>query len=222
MNVKNAQLSLMLLLVVSLSGGGCASTLEDIPYPSFSALNFGGWGGSTFELASTSRKVDPISSNFSTMVYGYHDDDTLEFILIEGEADDPDSAVYVTMNWRPRAGKTPLDPRATNATIEYAVFKGEGTGIYGGAGFLQPYAKPGGATLNVEIRNSALRLADASEQFKDTLGLAEAKGGFTATRDGAKLRRLLRKVRVKVAKDLGYPAFAHRQNSSAITVAVGG
>ena len=126
-------------------------------------------------------------------------------MLLEGDEDNPTQAVHVTMHWVPRAARTPIDARATNATIRYILFSEQGAGIYGGGGFLYPTSTPGGGTLAAQVRNSSLRLQDASAGFEDRFGLASATGGFRAKRDDLRALRLVRRLEVRLHERLGYP-----------------
>jgi hypothetical protein len=148
-----------------------------------------------------------LTGQFDTALYSYSDNNTVDVVLVEGPLESPTQAVHVRMMWAPRPGRTPIDHRATNSTIRYIVFTGEQTGIYAGAGYLFPQVKPGGDLFKASMRNSALRLKDATEGFEDLLGLATAEGGFVAHRDDAGALALLRDVQLKLSDRLGYPRF---------------
>lgn len=148
-----------------------------------------------------------LTGQFDTALYSYTDKNTLDVILVEGSTDAPTQAVHIQMVWVPRPGRTPIDHRATNATIRYVIFSGEQTGVYAGAGYLFPTLKPGGDIFKANMKNSALRLKDATDGFDDRLGLATAEGAFTAHRDDAGALQLLRAIQLKLTDDLGYPRF---------------
>ncbi|MHC4994152.1 MAG: alanine/glycine:cation symporter family protein [Planctomycetota bacterium] len=173
-----------------------------------------GWAGligceqsGELSVFSTLNPNTVLTGQFDTALYSYSDNNTLDVILVEGPVDSPAQAVHMQMVWAPRPGRTPIDHRATNSTIRYIIFTGEQTGIYAGAGYLFPILKPGGETFKGSMRNSALRLKDATEGFEDRLGLATAEGDFTAHRDDAAALQLLRSVQLRLANQLGYPRF---------------
>jgi hypothetical protein len=148
-----------------------------------------------------------LSGSFNKVVYGYDDNNQVEIMMIEGPDEKPTQAVHIKMQWAPRAGRTPIDPSATNATIRYVIFTGEGAGVYSGAGFLFAKDYPGDDTFTGELTSSALRLYDHSESFHDRLGLAKVTGGFTAKLDDVDTQRSLISVTKKLREQLGYPAF---------------
>lgn len=167
-----------------------------------------GCAGGRLALRSAERQEQVLVGNFTQSIYGFDDRNTLHVLLIEGDPADPQGpsqAVHVEMYWAPRAGRTPIDPLATNSVIRYIVFTGEGAGVYGGAGYLFPLSKPGGGNFRGEVRSSSLRLQDASAGFADRLGLATATGEFLAQRDDLGAQRLLRQLRLQIHERLGYP-----------------
>ncbi|QNN23135.1 hypothetical protein HED60_12930 [Planctomycetales bacterium ZRK34] len=170
-------------------------------------LTLGGCAGGTLAVRSTGEEAAELTGNFTTAVYSYDDLNNLDVLLIEGEPESPTQAVHIRMYWQPRAGRTPIDVRATNATINYVVFTGQGAGVYSGAGFLFPKNNPGGGTFTASLRSTAVRLLDASGNFADRLGRADATGSFSAKRDDDATQRLLRTVEVYLRNQLGYPRF---------------
>jgi hypothetical protein len=100
-----------------------------------------------------------------------------------------------------------VDQRATNSTVHYMVFAPEAAGVYSGAGFLFPRVRPGGDRFTGELRSTALRLADASGNFDDRLGLAEATGAFAVTRDQQATLEFLKAAQMRLHERLGYPRF---------------
>jgi len=150
------------------------------------------------------------------------DQHSVTVLLYEGELNNPTQAVTVRMFWRPKAGATPIDRTATNATIHYVIFTGEPTGdvtageqigIYSGAGFLYPSNKPGGDRLTGGIWEANLRLSDHTEAFADLLGKAVIKGKFTARRDDLATDRALRRLNAVLRERLGYPRLVDAESS---------
>ena len=163
-------------------------------------------GGSLAVRGSLNQQA-VLAGNFTTGVYAYHDPNTLDIVLADGEPESASQIVHIRMHWRPVAGATPVDQRSTNATVHYLVFAPQATGVYTGAGFLFPRARPGKPTFNGELRSTALRLADASENFDDRLGLAEATGGFSVTLDQSATLQILKTAQSRLHQQLGYPRF---------------
>ena len=89
----------------------------------------------------------------------------------------------VHMFLRPRAGNTPIEDTATNATVELLVLSGGAIGVYEGAGFLQPGSKPGGARFGGSMDGATVRLVASNARFTDPIGPAELDVSFTAPLD---------------------------------------
>jgi hypothetical protein len=171
-------------------------------------LVLGGCGGGGKLAVHSELEPDTVlTGNFTTGVYAFDDQNNVDVILLEGPPEQPTQAVHIRMHWTPRAGRTPVDVHATNATVRYVIFAGEAAGVYSGSGFLFPRVNPGKGTFTGELRDTALRLADASPNFADRLGLARATGGFSAALDEATTLRLLRQIEVALREQLGYPRF---------------
>lgn len=171
-------------------------------------LLLGGCGGhGSLAVRSELQRGTVLTGDFNTAVYSFDDRNNVDVILLEGTAEEPSQAVHIRMHWEPRAGRTPIDENATNATIRYIVFTGDGAGVYSGSGFLFPRSDAGDNTFRGILRETAMRLADASPNFTDRLGLARATGGFSATLDEAATSRLLREIQVNLKEKLGYPRF---------------
>ena len=161
--------------------------------------------GGDLALHSATDPQQTLGAAFDTALYGYRDKHALHAVLIAGPVDQPTQAVHLSLAWEAQAGKTPVSDRATNAVLRYVVFRDGEVGVYGGAGSVSLGSSPGAASLSVSVRSAAMRLLDASEGFKDELGLAGASGSFTVTRDDAAALRLRRALRTLVTQHLGYP-----------------
>lgn len=148
---------------------------------------------------------DALTGSFDTAVYAFTNHNQIEVVLIEGPEDAPTQAVHLRMEWRPKAGATPVDRRSTNTTVRYIVFTGDGAGVYSGAGFLYPKNKPGGGTFRGMLRSTSIRLSDASTTFADRIGRANATGSFSAERDELATKKHLRRLQQQVSAKLGYP-----------------
>jgi len=145
---------------------------------------------------------------FTSRFYSIDDQNNLTLLLVDGAVDDPVQVATIRMFWAPRAGRTPIGPAATNATIHYTIFAGANSqevGIYSGAGFVYPVDKPGYETFAASVWQATLRLTDRTEGFEDLLGGAILEGHLTATRDDAVVSRLLNHLRVLINQRMGYP-----------------
>ncbi len=175
------------------------------------------------------RRADPNDikvGGFDRGIYSHDGPSILTVLLTEGPEDNPTRALIVRMFWKPKAAATPLDETATNATVQYIIFKngdadGEsggpsggnsggnsgGVGVYSGGGFLYPETQPGGAVLTANLWQATLSLADQSEGFQDTLGPSILRGRFNAKRDDEGMIDAVRRVNIAVSEALGVPRF---------------
>ncbi len=152
---------------------------------------------------------------FQTALYSMNDTNTLTLVLLDGPTDgakqDARQVATIRVFWKPRAGRTPIDPTATNATVHYAIFSGPSgreVGVYSGAGFVYPVDNPGGPIFRADIWEVTLRLTDRSAGFEDLLGEAALEGHLTATRDDAAVNQVVRNLRARISQRMGYPHWA--------------
>lgn len=165
-----------------------------------------------------------LQGDFNSAYYIFDSTESVTVILIEGPEDNPTQAAAIRMMWQPKAGLTPVNPDATNATIQYIVFANRRTdegfykevGVYSGAGFLHLDSEPGDARLTASLWQADLLLADRSDRFKDLLGQSTLRGSFTAQRDSVKVQQLLKRLNLKVSDRLGYPRLVGQQPSDVI------
>jgi len=101
----------------------------------------------------------------------------------------PGSIIHIHYFLTPKAGRTPIDTRAANATVQHLVLVpnpqgGLGfAGLYGGGGFLLPSGNPGGRTFSARIRDGSHALLRAGPGFNDRLGHAVIEGAIAARKD---------------------------------------
>ena len=151
-------LSLALLIPAALLCVGCNTSL----WASQSAL-------AVVSQDDTSLRLQ---GDFNSAYYVFDSTESITVVLIEGPEDNPTQAAAIRMMWQPKAGLTPVNPDATNATIQYIVFANRRTeegfyrevGVYSGAGFLHLDSTPGDARLNASLWQADLLLADRSEE----------------------------------------------------------
>ena len=163
------------------------------------------------------RRADPNdikAGGFDRGIYSLDGPSVLTVLLTEGPEDNPTRALIVRMFWKPKAAATPLDETATNATVQYIVFKGNdadgtpsGVGVYSGGGFLYPETDPGSAVMTANLWQATLSLADQSEGYEDTLGPSILRGRFKAQRDDEGMIDAVRRVNIAVSEVLGVPRF---------------
>jgi len=161
-----------------------------------------------------------LRGDFDTAYYVFDTDDAITIVLLEGPEDEPTQAAAIRLMWNPRAGRTPVNPDATNATIQYIVFANRRTdegyfrevGVYSGAGFLYLESEPGESTLTASLWQADILLADRSDRFRDLLGQSTLRGGFTAELNSNKVQELLQRLNLRVAERLGYPRLVESQD----------
>lgn len=180
--------------------------------------------GGELTLRSQADPDNSVKTDFDIGFYSFQNTNEFTAVLIKGDINAPESAMTVRMFWRPRVARTPIDRNATNATVHYIVFhhrlgKGEeataatgsppreNVGIFSGAGFIYPHAKPGGERLRIGMWEATLRLnpEDATADFTDHLGAAILDGRFTLKRDEAQVNHLIRQLNVEIRQRLGFP-----------------
>lgn len=199
-----------ILLVLCLTLTGCGSSL----WTSQSAL----------AIVSQDDTSLRLQGDFNSAYYIFDSTESITVVLIEGPEDNPTQAAAIRMMWQPKAGLTPVNPDATNATIQYIVFANRRTdegffrevGVYSGAGFLHLGSTPGDARLNASLWQADLLLADRSDRFKDLLGQSTLRGSFTAERDSVKVQQLLKRLNLKVSDRLGYPRLVGEPANDAV------
>lgn len=196
-----------LAAIFSLAIGGCA-----MPFSS-----------DTGQLNMTSQAADhlQITGQFDQAYYRFDSSNRVTVVLIDGPANSPRRAAVIRLFWQPFAGYTPVDPAATNATVQYVVFGDSPTsaagadtqvGVYSGAGFVYPDNSPGDTTLRAGVWQASVRLTDRSKGYTDQLGASNVHGSFAATRDSEKVQQILRQVNVEVAARLGYPRMVRNEH----------
>jgi hypothetical protein len=104
--------------------------------------------------------------------------------------------VHVHMFLLPKAGRTPIDPTASNATTTVYVFAGDAAGVYRGGGFFLPSDEPGGRNFHGRLADADLRLFRASDYFNDRLGPSTMSGRLSVRRDGPATASILDRLAV--------------------------
>ena len=189
-----AAVALLLLTLVLPLAAGCANP-----------------GGGRLSVRSLHEPVRILPGRFDTGFYRYDDRNQMTVVLFDGPPEAPRQAVTMRIFWNPRAGRTPIDRTATNATIHYVIFAGEEkrTGVYSGAGFVFPQ-NVGEERLTAGVWEANLRLRDASPGFEDLLGQALVEGEVRARLDEFAVEESLRRLNVLTRERLGYPSLVHQ------------
>lgn len=135
-----------------------------------------------------------------TAVYRSADSSSAEIYLTDlplervTDLDDPltdvaGTIVHVVIFMQPKAGRTPIDNAACNASIRQMVLSGPERGLYGGGGFVVPQGL-GKASMRSSVSGATLRLVRASSGFADALGPSQLEGTFKSSYDEGNTRVL--------------------------------
>lgn len=98
--------------------------------------------------------------------------------------------VHIHVFLIPKAGKTPIDPAASNVTVRHVVFVRGAIGVYAGGGFMLTEGRPGDAQFGGSLREATLKLVDASPTFHDALGPGRMRGVVRAPLDEGAAARM--------------------------------
>jgi hypothetical protein len=156
--------------------------------------------------------VDPVSlrGQFTQAVYANGEAVEWSFILSTVSADDlaagrvtDGQILHIELLWIPRAGSTPIEVTATNASLRYVIISGGEVGVYGGAGFVKPRGRPGDRAMSLSLREASLRLLHSSDGFVDLLTPALASGSLIAELDTRRTRILHHAASQFVTDSLG-------------------
>jgi hypothetical protein len=170
--------------------------------------------GASGRIESRSLMRDPVvlESDYDVGYYRLEDDGVAAFILsdvplealLDGSVRNG-QVLHVELLWTPRAGHTPMNAAATNATIRHLVIADGEVGVYVGAGFARTDRAPGAGKLSVTLADGTLRLGESTERFHDPLSPARMTGTFDAALDLPEARRYERAVSQYVTNVLGVP-----------------
>ncbi len=149
-----------------------------------------------------------LQSNYQIGAYTLQENGLCTIVLIDGPEDNPTQVVTIRTIWTPWAGRTPIEPDATNATIHYTIFTGpekKVVGVYSGAGYVFLHDNAGKAVVDFSLWQSNLILVDSTPGFKDLLGQSNMHGSFEVPRQDIRVQSLLKSIREQVSAKLGYP-----------------
>lgn len=162
------------------------------------ALILGGCStGSDVRLKSTTSRHS-LSPDLPTVIYTMSGQQNVDIYLTDMSRTELDTAmglenitghiIHIHMFLKPKAGHTPIDDTATNATVRHLIVASGVSGCYQGAGFLFPKRRPGSGTFRASIDDASVRLIRATPGFVDQLGPSEVDISFTAKRDDGEAR----------------------------------
>jgi len=152
------------------------------------------WGGSAGSLRAQSLGDDPVVlyGTFKNVFFSHDEKKSTSFMLSDSPIDQlldgqvkTGQILHVQLLWMPKAGSTPMDSTATNASIRFVVIAGGEVGIYSGAGFAMPNNDLTGSRATLTLYDATLQLQDATAGFRDLLSPAQLSGSFTAMHDNA-------------------------------------
>jgi hypothetical protein len=170
----------------------------------------GGCGHSIGSLTAESATLGDvqIQSKYQVGAYTLQDNGLVTIILIDGPVENPSQVITIRTIWTPWAGRTPIEPDATNATIHYMIFTGPDkkiAGVYSGAGYVFLHDRAGKPEVEFSLWQSNLILIDSTPGFKDLLGQANMHGTFEVPREDVKVQVMLKSIREQISAKLGYP-----------------
>lgn len=117
---------------------------------------------------------------------------TVDFSALESGTPVYGYVLHVNLLWVPKAGRTAVDPTATNTSIRLVVIAGSELGVYGGGGFAWPDGELGEPEFSLELVGSNMSLIACTPGFQDLMSPASLTGTLTATLDDAATRRMRR------------------------------
>ena len=116
----------------------------------------------------------------------------VDFAQLESGAPVYGYVLHVNLLWVPKAGRTAVDPTATNTSIRLVVIAGNELGVYGGGGFAWPDGELGEPEFTLELVGSNMSLIACTPGFQDLMSPASLTGTLSATLDDAATRRMRR------------------------------
>lgn len=174
-------------------------------------------GGGNLEVRSLGHERVALGGSFEYAYYETPKAEQASFLLsdvspdkmMEGGVQNA-RVMHIELLWQPMAGKTPLDPTATNASVRYVIVSEGEVGIYVGAGFATVSGTPGDETLSLSVHDASMELAEHTAGFRDLLSPGELSGSFTAKKSEEKAKKLHYGVSQVVTNTLGTSRFVMR------------
>lgn len=164
-------------------------------------------------LRAESLGRDPVilDGQYQIAFYAVHDSTETSFFLANMPLEELLSGritqgivVHIDLLWNPKAGATPMDSSATNASVRYIVIADGELGVYGGAGFASVRGRTGAEALTLLLRDASLTLLESTDGFVDLLSPARLTGELTASLDERRAQQIRFAISQLVTDALGY------------------
>ena len=119
--------------------------------------------------------------------------------------------LHIEVLWRPRAGRTPVEPSSTNLSIRFVVVSNGEVGVYIGGGFAWiDGGKPADDSIGLEITGASVSLIDKTPGFVDLLSPAILVGELGALKNAENARATRRAASQFVTNRLGHVRWVSR------------
>ncbi len=119
--------------------------------------------------------------------------------------------LHIEVLWRPRAGRTPVEPSSTNLSIRFVVVSNGEVGVYIGGGFAWiDGGKPADEAIGLEITGASVSLVDKTPGFVDLLSPAILVGELGALQNAENARATRRAASQFVTNRLGHIRWVSR------------
>ena len=119
--------------------------------------------------------------------------------------------LHIEVLWRPRAGRTPVEPSSTNLSIRFVVVSNGEVGVYIGGGFAWiDGGKPADEAIGLEITGASVSLVDKTPGFVDLLSPATLVGELGAQKNAENARATRRAASQFVTNRLGHIRWVSR------------
>jgi len=168
-------------------------------------------GDLTIQSSAADAAGARIDARFQTIIYRKRDDNSATIVLsdierprlVTGEYTEG-QVLVIDMFVRPKAGATPIDRTATNATFRHVILAGEDVvGVYGGGGFFFPTSSVPSEGLGGEVFHASLQHIASSEGFVDRLKTVVIQGRLLAERADEAVARIAYQLNTEVSRRLG-------------------
>ncbi len=177
------------------------------------AMTIPGCKGShgSLTLVSSSGSGLQIKPDFQTVIYRERSANEVMVLMTDLSVDalrQGDFAnaqiLVISMFLRPKAGSTPIQGSATNATFRHIIFvEDDIVGVYGGGGFLYPSKKASSGSFKGSIFDATLELIRSSAGFSDRLLTLRIDGTLFAEADAAMVSDVAYQLNTETSRRLG-------------------
>jgi hypothetical protein len=173
--------------------------------------------GGTVEIVGSGDTAVRLTSEFTTGTYAIEPaQTTVVFSDIPYEELATGTAkngrfLHIEVLWRPKAGRTPVEPSSTNLSIRFVVVSNGEVGVYIGGGFAWiDGGKPADEAIGLEITGASVSLVDKTPGFVDLLSPAILVGELGALQNAENARATRRAASQFVTNRLGHIRWVSR------------